>query len=168
MLCGLTGAGKTSAARRLVAEGCVRLSVDRAVYDRHGPQDASFPADEYLRLHDEAIRELDVQLVELLGQGHDVVLDYSRELWTRAGRDHYKQVIEQHGGRWELIYLQADRDLLLERLVERNQRTGADAFYVTEELLDHFIAQFEEPSDEAEIVRPQRPAATAIGPPRPS
>jgi predicted kinase len=158
MLCGLTGAGKTSAAQQLVAEGCERLAVDPVVFERYGRQDEDYPSSDYLRLHLEVIAELDERLIELLRAGRDIVLDYSREFWNRAGRDRYKQLIEAHGGRWELIYLRADRDLLLERLTERNRRTDADAFHMTEQRLDAFIAQFEEPRGEMEVVRDQRAA----------
>ena len=155
MLCGLSGAGKTTTARRLAEAGCEKLSVDQIVHQRFGRQDEDFPSGDYPRLHAEVISELDVQLVHLLEQRRDVVLDYGKEFWTRAGRDRYKRCIEKHGGRWKLIYLQADRELLLERLRVRNRRRDADAFYVTEERLDEFVAVFEEPHDETEIVERQ-------------
>jgi predicted kinase len=156
MLCGLTGAGKTTTARRLVESGCERLSVDQIIHQRFGRQDEDFPTADYLRFHAQVISELDERLVHLLRQSHNVVLDYGREFWTRQSRDRYKRLIEEHGGHWRLLYLLADRELLLERLLERNRCRDADAFHVTEELLDQFITQFEEPRDELEIVERQR------------
>lgn len=156
MLCGLTGAGKTTTARLLAESGCQRLSVDQIIHQRFGRQDEDFPTSDYLRLHAQVISELDERLVQLLEQSRNVVLDYGREFWTRQSRDRYKRLIEEHGGHWKLIYLRADRELLLERLRERNRCRDADAFYVTEERLDQFIAQFEEPRDEMEIVERQR------------
>jgi predicted kinase len=164
MLCGLTGAGKTTTALRLAEAGCQRLSVDQVIHQRFGRRDEDFPSDDYLRLHAQVISELDERLIEILRRRRDVVLDYGREFWTRAGRDRYKQLVDEHGGRWKLIYLQADRELLLERLRERNRRRDADAFHMTEERLDQFIANFEEPDHEAEIVDPQRrPDPSAFG-----
>jgi predicted kinase len=156
MMCGLTGAGKTTSARRLAEVGCQRLSVDQIIHQRFGRQDEDFPSSDYPRLHAQVISELDVQLIQLLEQSRDVVLDYGKEFWTRAGRDRYKRCIEERGGRWVLIYMQADRELLLERLRVRNCSPDADAFYMTEERLDEFIALFEEPYDEMEIVERQR------------
>lgn len=54
LLCGVTGSGKTVHAKRLEAEGCVRLSVDELVEARHGRYDIDYPASEYLRVYDEA------------------------------------------------------------------------------------------------------------------
>lgn len=156
MLCGLTGAGKTTMARRLAEPGLQRLSVDQIIHQRFGRQDEDFPTSDYLRLHAQVISELDERLVQMLEQGRNVILDYGREFWTRQSRDRYKRLIEEHGGCWKLIYLRADRELLLERLRERNRCRGADAFYVTEKRLDQFMAQFEEPHDELEIVEQQR------------
>lgn len=155
-LCGLTGSGKTSAAERFVAEGSVRLSVDQVIHARHGIEGEDFPEGEYLPLHEGVIAELDERLIELLREGRDVVLDYGLDFWTKEGRDRYKQFVESHGGRWELIYLKADRALLLERLTKRSSRRDADAFHVTEERLDEFIDWFEEPRDEQEIVWTQQ------------
>jgi predicted kinase len=155
MLCGLTGAGKTTSARRLAESGCQRLSVDQIIHERFGRQDEDFPSSDYLKLHAQVISELDERLVQLLTQNRNVVLDYGREFWTRQGRDRYKRLIEEHGGAWQLIYLEASCELLWERLRERSRRRDADAFYVTEERLNQFIAQFEEPNGEMEIVQKQ-------------
>lgn len=157
MLCGLTGSGKTTAARELVERGCERLSVDQVIFDRFGRQDEDFRSGEYLAYHDQIIAELDDRLGVLITRGRDVVLDYGREFWTRTSRDRYKRFIEEHGGRWNLLYLQADRRVLLDRLRERNRRSDADAFHVTRARLDAFIAQFEEPRGEGEVVRVQQP-----------
>jgi hypothetical protein len=43
LLCGLTGSGKTSYAKRLEAGGAVRLSVDEEVYARHGRYGVDYP-----------------------------------------------------------------------------------------------------------------------------
>ncbi len=155
MLCGISGSGKTSTAMEFAADGSVRLSLDQVMHDRFGRKDEDFPASDYLRLHAEVEAELDERLIELLRDGRDIVLDYGLQFWTKTGRDRYKQIIEDHGGRWELIYLQASRDVLLDRIAKRNLRRDADAYFITEELLDEFIDQFEEPHGEMEIVRPQ-------------
>ncbi len=45
------------------------------------------------------------RLVDVVGQGCDVVVDLS--FWRRASRDRYKQLVETAGGRWRLLYLQS-------------------------------------------------------------
>lgn len=150
MLCGLTGSGKSLYAERLEAEGCVRLSVDELVQARHGRHDVDYPAHDYPRLYGEAVRELDDRLVELLEAGRSVALDYG--LWERSNRDRYKRLIEEHGGRWRLLYFKVEPELLRRRLVERNRRSDANALTVTDAMLADFVDRFEAPRGEGEVV----------------
>lgn len=71
-------------------------------------------------------------------------------LWRRSDRDAYKRLIEAHGGAWRLLYFKGDRQVLAQRLAERNRRVGANALAVTPSALDDFIARFDEPYDEGE------------------
>lgn len=152
MLCGISGSGKTTAAMTLVARGCVRLSVDQLLFDRHGRAGTGFELGAYRRLHEAIIAELDQRLPALLREGQDVVLDYGLEFWTRASRERYKRLIEDHGASWTLFYLRASRETLLERLTLRNSRQDANANFISEAMLDTFIAWFEEPADEQQQV----------------
>ena len=156
LLCGLSGSGKTTAARALEGAGYERLSVDEVIHVRHGREGVDFPESDYARLHEEIIVELDRRLIELLAQRRNVVLDYGQDLWTKAGRERYKRIVEDHGGRWELRYLQADREVLRERLNARSVRSDANAPPIGEDLMERFIAQFEEPTGEMEVVYTQR------------
>ena len=153
MLCGLTGSGKTVYAKRLEAKGCVRLSIDELVQARHGRYDVDYPAHDYLRFYDEAVTELDRRLVELLEAGQSVVLDHG--LWKRSNRDRYKRMVEAHGGRWRLFYFKANPEVLRRRLAERNRRTDANALTVTDDMLTAFLARFEAPVGEGEVVLDQ-------------
>jgi len=150
LLCGLTGSGKTTYARRLEAERCVRLSVDEAVHARHGRYDVDYPASEYTRYYEEAVAEIDRRLVELLEAGRSVVFDHG--LWQRSNRDRYKALVEAHGGRWELLYFKAEPSLLHGRLAQRNSESGANSLRVSDDMLEDFIARFEEPRGEGERV----------------
>ena len=76
-----TGSGKTVCAKRLEADGCVRLSIDELVQARHRRYDIDYPPHAYARFHDEAVTEVDRRLVELLEAGQSVVLDHGR--WER-------------------------------------------------------------------------------------
>jgi predicted kinase len=125
LLCGLTGSGKTTYAKRLEASGAVRLSVDEEIYARHGRYGVDYPMEEYFDRERPVVEELRHRLVELVESGQDVVLDYG--LWRRSDRDAYKRLIEAHGGTWRLLYFKADREVLTQRLAERNRRDDAGA-----------------------------------------
>jgi predicted kinase len=148
LLCGLTGSGKTTYAKRLEAGGAVRLSVDEEVYARHGRYGVDYPMDEYVERERPVVEELRRRLVELVESGRDVVLDYG--LWRRSDRDAYKRLVEAHGGRWRLLYFKVDREVLARRLAERHRREDANALAVTPSALGDFIARFDEPVDEGE------------------
>jgi predicted kinase len=99
--------------------------------------------------------ELDDRLRELLADGRDVVLDYG--FWSRKRRDRYKQLIDEAGGRWRLIYLQAGLDELRRRLAERNRHGGANALEVTDRHFDEFLTRWDPPIGEGEeIIAPEQ------------
>lgn len=152
LMCGLPGAGKTTYARELVRRGYVRLSIDEEVWRRLGQRDAGLvlEAEAFDRLKDEVRREQRRELVELMLAGRDVVVDYS--FWSRAARDDYKELIESHGCRWELLHLKADRATLERRLQVRNGEEGANSVTVDEALFHRYLANFEEPNGEGEQV----------------
>jgi predicted kinase len=165
--CGLTGSGKTTSAKRLEAGGAVRLSVDEEVYARHGRYGVDDPMGEYVERERPGVEELRRRLEELVEAGRDVVLDDG--LWQRSDRDADKRLVEAHGGRWRLLYFKADRQVLVQRLAERNRRDDANGLAVTPSALEAFFARFDEPVDEGEELvdsggaarRPGRPEGEA-------
>ncbi len=152
MLCGLTGSGKTTYAQELAKQGYVRLSLDEEVHRLHERDQIAYP-DKYLEYEEEAKESLKQRLQDSIDKGQQVVLDYG--FWKRSDRDHYKNLIENLGGAPKLVYFQADPQLLISRLHQRNERTDANALTVTETMLRDFIARFEEPRDENKEIIPQ-------------
>jgi predicted kinase len=150
LLCGLGGSGKSTYAQKLAESGLHKISLDEYVYGIYGRAVTSLPEQEYLQHYRTAKLELDKKLVSMIKKQQPVVLDYG--FWRRDSRDYYKQLIEDNGGEWRLIYLKASPELLLRRLKERNKRTDANAFPVTEEKLREYIGRFEEPQDEGEEI----------------
>ena len=150
MLCGLTGSGKTTYAKRLVDGQTVRLSIDEFIFDRHGHYGVDYPEPEYAGLYGPAVAEMKRRLAELLRAGTSVLLDFG--FWTRAQREEFKRAIEENGGRWELWYFKADEKTLEGRLELRNRRQDANSLTVTREALRDFMSSFEEPHGEGEIV----------------
>jgi predicted kinase len=98
------------------------------------------------------LEEVRQRLVELVGEGRDVVVDYG--LWRRADREAWKKLVESAGGTWQLLYFPVERAELLRRLAERNQQGHANALLVTESALDDFYARFDVPEGEGEQVVP--------------
>jgi len=151
MMCGVAGSGKTIYAERLEAEGYVRLSIDEEVWSRFGRYGVDYDAAQYPEHSAAAESALRDRLVSLIREGRSVVVDFS--FWQRARRDDYKQLIEDAGGRWRLVYLKVDPAVLRERLGERSQRFDANAaFPITEDILTSYLSGFEEPNGEGEEV----------------
>ena len=151
LMCGVAGAGKTTYAQGLEARGYVRLSIDEVIWERFGRFGVDYDAGRYDEYSAAAETALRARLLELVRRGDDVVVD--RSFWRRAARDEYKQLLADAGARWELVYLKVDREQLRERLAARAVRFDANAaFPITDDTLDRFLAGFEEPCDEGEIV----------------
>ncbi|MGN9841498.1 AAA family ATPase [Nonomuraea sp. H19] len=149
MMCGIAGSGKSTYAQALERRGYVRLSIDEAIWTRFGRDAAEFDPAEYEDHKAAAEEALRKRLVDLMEAGQPVVLDYS--FWRRTTRDYYKALIESHGCRWELIYLKASPETLRQRLAVRNKLHGANSVTVSEDLLNRYLAGFEEPVDEGQL-----------------
>ena len=157
MTCGISGAGKSTLSKVITSKysSFTRLSLDMIVHAKHGMYAIDYPPEKYDEYGDEAQVEYDRLLHELLSeeqQPHDLVLD--RSFWARVDRDKFKRLVEEEGGRWVLVYLKADKNVLWRRIQERTAkgRDADSAFDVTEEVLDRYWAGWEEPDGEGEIV----------------
>ena len=149
-MCGLVGSGKTTYATTLAEQGWHRLSIDEYIFERYGVFGVDFDEPQWIVFQEEADESVRAQLVDLIGQGRDVVVDHS--FWNRASRDEFKHLVESHGGSWELVYIKVDPAVLPGRLVERRNRDDANAFPIEPEMLARFIAGFEHPEGEGETV----------------
>jgi predicted kinase len=150
LLVGLTGSGKTRYSRRLESDGVLRLCVDEEVYALHGRYGVDYPEHDYAEREQPVVEDIRKRLVDAVVAGHSVVLDYG--LWRRSEREEYKELVEDAGGSWRLIYLKVSKDELLRRLGERNLHTDANALAVTPQALEDFFTRFEEPAGEGEEV----------------
>ncbi|MET7808704.1 AAA family ATPase [Micromonospora chersina] len=151
LMCGVAGAGKTTYARDLETRGYVRLSVDEEIWHRFGRYGVDYEPDRYEEHTEVARRALRERLLSLVAEGRNVVIDSS--FWQRSRRQAYKELIEQAGGCWRLVYLKADAALLRQRLHTRAERFDANAaFPITDELLDRYLQAFEPPYGEGEEV----------------
>jgi predicted kinase len=152
MMCGVAGSGKTTFAQQLEKEeGFVRLSIDEEVWKVNGRYGIDYPVEKYGDYQVEAERRLRNQLIRLIKDKRKVVIDFS--FWQKSIRDGYKQLIEEAGGEWKLIYLNISPEIIRKRLDVRSKRFDANAaFPITENTLTSYLNGFEVPSHEGEIV----------------
>lgn len=139
-MCGPAGAGKTTYARRLEAEGMVRLSFDAGIWAR-GITGGEVPQ----AVREEIRTELRAELLRLLDDGRDVVLDFS--FWLRAMREEWRALLAEHGVVPETIYLATDRGTVLARVAER-RADHADDFPVDLATAAAYVDGFEAPTPE--------------------
>ncbi|KAF5637981.1 ATP GTP-binding protein [Fusarium sp. NRRL 52700] len=164
MTCGIAGAGKSTLAKAIVTKfpNFKRLSNDQIIYESHGLYKIDYPAENYEAYQQEASQKLIAELDCILqDKSNDIVLDLS--FYDKEYRDEYKNIVERNGGRWVLVYLDACRDLLWNRIQQRRakrdsldvkdpERNGDSAFDIDDETFDRYLGGFEPPSGEGEIV----------------
>ncbi len=143
LFCGLPGAGKTTLAKRLEAEGAgVRICTDDLQADLGvAQQDAEF--------HDRLQVILYRLALALLDQDVDVILEDG--LWTRSEREEKFADARQRGARIVFHVFDLPREVLWARLKDRQPLAGAYVMSQTE--LDWAWHIFEPPtaSELAEI-----------------
>lgn len=148
-MCGPSGAGKTAYAKRLEAQGLVRLSFDVEMW-RRGITELPPPPN----LREEIQADLRARLLQLVAAGRDVVLDFS--FWSRRMRDDYRRLLAPTGVVPETVYLATDRETVLAR-VRGREGNHADDYVLGAELAAHHFDHFEPPThDEGPltVVRP--------------
>ncbi|OOQ83110.1 ATP/GTP-binding protein [Penicillium brasilianum] len=156
MTCGIAGSGKSFISKWIQTNhpSFHRLSIDSYIYGHHGLYGVDYPKEKYNDYQEEAAAALRSELAQLVQQGsRDAILDFAFAF--QETRDEWKDLIEESGGRWVLVYLDVDADELRRRVKARNQlavKDGDSAFLVTEETLESFIAGFERPVGEGEVV----------------
>ncbi|KAF4985718.1 hypothetical protein FDECE_16358 [Fusarium decemcellulare] len=156
------GSGKSTLTKEIIGRlpNFERLSADKTVHEKHGLYAIDYPAERYEEYLDEAQDIIRAELARLLQQkDKDVILDLS--FWNREYRNAYKEIIENNGGRWVLVFLDADRELLWERITKRRSqrdaldavhRDGDSAFDIDEKTFSMYWEGFERPKGEGECV----------------
>ena len=140
-----------------------RLSNDACLYAAHGLYNIDFDKSSFgsyvVEANNAVTSELKVMLQsqrQVADTKTDIIVD--RAFLTRKVRDECKQVIEYWGGRWVLVFLDADEIVLRRRMTERRagvQQRGKgadDMLDATDEVWEGFLAIFERPSGEGVLV----------------
>ncbi len=143
LLCGISGSGKTTFARKMESLGYIRLSVDSIMWHEHGLCGIDYPEDRYNKYRDIAEKSLLEELGHLIATGHKAIVD--SPLCKRTKRDFYRRYISSTGADHTLVYFDTPLELLKERLHKRNLSPGPDAAIVTDDMVEMFYRGFERP-----------------------
>ncbi|KAK7924316.1 ATP GTP-binding protein [Apiospora marii] len=157
MTCGIAGSGKTTLAKAVLSElpQFTRLSGDEIIHEKHGLYGVDYPADD--ALYQQYQEENDAIILQrfhsLLDEGRDVVLD--RSFYAKEDRDEFKQIIDEWGGRWVLVFFKAvDKEKLWARIQHRSAqpKEANSALDISRETFEMYCSGFEDPQGEGEIV----------------
>lgn len=143
MLCGLTGSGKTTLAKRLEREeNAVRFSVDEWMIDLFGHHMPREVFDERLATLEDLMWSAARRLLEL---DINIVLDFG--FWKRAERLDFQARAQAAGATPLLYFFDIPLSELRRRLAARNEALEKGTFEVTPEMLDVFSSRFEPPTE---------------------
>lgn len=148
LMCGLAGAGKSTVARALEADGWLRLSIDVDAWAQ-GFTVHPLPRD----VRDRIVDAHRARLIDALSRGVDVVVDYA--FWSRAMREEFRALAATAGAAVTVAFLDVPLASLEARLAARvDGQPGPDAIEVPASLLTEFAAGFEWPEpDETDVIR---------------
>ncbi|WNZ23711.1 ATP-binding protein [Leptolyngbya sp. NK1-12] len=141
LLCGLPCSGKTTFASRLAKEqGAVVFSLDRLVL-------GLFPEEDNFDTHRKYVQRVNNVFFpivhDLLCRGCSVVMDFPAH--TKSERNSLRQVAIQAGAKVQLYHLQADLEVITERIQQRNANLRDGEYYIPNWLLNMIITKFESP-----------------------
>lgn len=151
LVCGVSGAGKTTFARGLSErEGYVRLSLDELAWEKFGAAFADMPGpDQGAELR--ALQpELRRRMSDVIARGRAVVVDFP--MCKRSVRDEFRAAATAAGADVQLVFMDTPLDELRRRLAAR-KFTDANSLPVSAEMVGRFFAGFQRPdSDENAMV----------------
>ncbi|KAM0715473.1 hypothetical protein Q7P37_008971 [Cladosporium fusiforme] len=154
MLCGVAGAGKSTLSYKITQElpSFARISIDGIIAERYGVYGVNYPAQKYQEYQEEADAVYLEEYKRLLATGKaNIILD--RSFYAKEDRDLFRHLAEAHGARVVLVYLDVDREILWQRICDRQARTRTadNALDIDRALLDQFCDGFEVPNDEGAV-----------------
>lgn len=147
LICGLPGSGKTTLSRKIESEtGAVRFTPDEWIKDIWKEM-AEIEGNTYR----DQIEQLQWKIGKhILKSGIDIIIEWGT--WGRDERDQLKNEAQALGSKVKLYYLEISRNILKERISQRNKQLGAHEFHMPEAILDKeldgYMKTFEVPTTE--------------------
>jgi predicted kinase len=138
LMSGLQGAGKTTLARALENAGFRRLCPDEEMFRRYGHYGRDFPRGQFRIREAPVLKDIALELQELLASGHDTVVDHG--FWTSKDRAQWAATVREAGGEPVLIYLPVPHEVRWDRIRKRNEQSLVDPNSIEfseEDLLRH-------------------------------
>lgn len=147
MICGMAGAGKTTLAKQLEQElPAVRFSPDEWIAPFLKDRD---DREEMDRLRG-PVERLQWQTAQaLLAMGVSVILENG--FWPREERLDYLQTARKAGIPVFIHYLEVPKDVLMERIVKRNQNLPDRTFHISPDEIDYWYENWFVPPDDDEL-----------------
>ncbi|MFJ9703419.1 AAA family ATPase [Streptomyces fradiae] len=153
LMAGLQGAGKTTLARALEKAGFRRLCPDEEMFRRYGHYGRDFPRGQFRVREAPVLKDIALELGELLAAGHDTVVDHG--FWTPEERAQWAATAVKAGGEPILIYLPLPHEVRWDRIRRRNEQSLVDANSIEfseEDLLRHAGCFSPPTADEPHVV----------------
>ncbi len=142
--CGKAGAGKSTKAKSLAQEhNAILLSEDVWLSRLYGDEIRGF--DDYIRFSQKLNTVITPLVVDLLGSGVTVVMDFQAN--TKRRRSWLRSIFEEARVDHVLHYLQTSDQLCLERISKRNIELPEGSSVLTEAVYWHVTSYFEPPED---------------------
>ena len=89
LMCGVSGAGKTTFSKEKEKDGYIRLSIDELIWEDYGVYGVDYKSEEYEKvsaLSSTKMKELTIKYVQ---KGKNVIVDSS--FWSKSHRDSYRK-----------------------------------------------------------------------------
>ena len=151
LMVGLPCSGKTTLARQLEAKySALRLTTDewhiRLFGHDYGDGMTESDEAEHDSRHDSVESLMWDVAARILTLGVDVILDFG--CWVRSQRDEYRSRAKDLGADFEIHFVDAPEEVLLERIRARNDMAAEGTFFIPESKFREWVHIFEPPSSE--------------------
>ena len=134
LICGLPGSGKTTLAKSIAAStGAIRFSPDEWIKDiwKEGAETEGNRFRDQIELLQWEIAK------QILRNSVDVIIEWGT--WGRSEREKLRNEASAAGAKVKFYYLEISREILKERILQRNQRLDPNEFYIPQKEIEVFL-----------------------------